>query len=152
VTNDTKTAGKLSLREWDDGDHDNITLYCGDSVVAKWAEKEIGDQDVRLRYWIANEEESDAAIKQRAVEEIFGHVDVDGWTDEVFHVGSQDVMTGLSESVGKYLLLEVALGPAARPIGRIESATAICRHWLYRGDNGFVMASHGDGWRTHARC
>jgi hypothetical protein len=53
-----RLAGKLSLREWDEGDHDTITLYCGDTVVAKWAEKEVGDQLVRLRYWIANGEES----------------------------------------------------------------------------------------------
>jgi|ERR1700760_1779856 len=109
-----RLAGRLSVH--DSGESSDI-LHCGSRVVAEWAEEFSGCQ-ISLRYWIADSEQEDDAIKTRAVEQIMGRADVDWgarysevtgylWTDEDFKVGGHNMIKELTVHNGKYLLLEV---------------------------------------------
>jgi hypothetical protein len=92
-------------------------LFCGDECVAEWAEEKLEGKQITLRWWAADREEPDEAIKRRALEQVMGKVDVEWgarysevtgylWTDEEFKVGGHDMIARLKSDVGKYLLLE----------------------------------------------
>ena len=109
-----RLAGELNVH--DDGESPDV-LFCGDDNVAEWAEQ-FTRQQISLHYWISDREESDDAIKQRAVEQIIGLVDAEWdvayseitgylWTDSKFKVGGHDMLDRLQGETGKYLLLEV---------------------------------------------
>ena len=111
-----RLAGELSIREWGEGDHE--TLYCGDVIVAEWAEENLEGRQITLRWWIADREEPDNTIKREALEQAMGKADITWgsaysevtgylWTDEEFKVGGHDMIARLKSDVDKYLLLEV---------------------------------------------
>lgn len=148
-------TGHLETRDWGEGPHK--TLYCGDIIVAEWAIDNIGDGDsleahiwdtrylpkeeadrltreyphnkwVSVRYWIADKQESIEAIKQRAIEQLYGAVKADWgsryseitgylWTDEDFQVGGHDMIGRLTSEIGKYLVLEIDMHEKPLPDG-----------------------------------
>ena len=109
--------GLLSERKWGEDDHD--TLYCGNKIVAEWAEDNIGQgKQITLRYWITNKRCTKEEALADFIETISGasdtewgarYSDVTGylWTDEDFKVGGHDMINQLKSDIGKYLILEV---------------------------------------------
>lgn len=144
--------GILSLGDYGEG---SDILFCGDIPVAQWAQDGIGGGEpvysqvwdtrymskeeaerrtnecptnkfISVRYWTADQPASDDAIKQRAIEMLYGAAKIDWgaryseitgylWTDEDFHIGGHDMIGRLSSEVGKYLLLEVIIHSGPRP-------------------------------------
>lgn len=110
-----RLAGMLSLR--DSGESMDI-LFCGDIIVAEWADENLQGKQITLHWWIADREEPDDLIKREALEQAIGKADIEWgarysevtgylWTDEEFKVGGHDMIARLKSEVGSHLLLEV---------------------------------------------
>lgn len=114
------------------GNQTNLSVMTAEEADRKTRECR-GNRFVSLRYWLADREGGDDAIKQRAIESHYGaaaiewgarYSEVTGylWTDEHFVVGGHDMLARLTDAVGKYLLLEVMVhdGPlAGRPASHL---------------------------------
>lgn len=114
-----KLVYKGFIKEGSKGEND-FALFVGetDNPIAEVFEEDIQFKQVTVRYWISNVEKTKEELDENTVLTMVGAVDADYydryseytgylWTDEKLDIGGHDLLEQLSNSVGKFVYLEV---------------------------------------------